>query len=198
MVAVLDSDRNAGATMDDQPSDGGSTIALRVETISQLFHTLDASPFREKDLDKDAEEYIVSWARELPNDQPLRISVHLPKTEAATPEAQEFGAAIAQYFRYRAEVTTLELKEFFRIGRRVLVIGVVVLAASVIVSQTVATKLTPAPVARLVEESLIIFGWVANWRPIEIFLYDWWPIVRRRNLFHRLSQAIIELKPDPR
>jgi hypothetical protein len=42
---------------------------------------------------------------------------------------------------------------------------------------------------------LIIFGWVANWRPTEIFLYEWWPIVRRRNLYRRLSQARIELRP---
>ena len=34
---------------------------------------------------------------------------------------------------------------------------------------------------QVVEESLLIFGWVANWRPIEIFLYEWWPVVRRRN-----------------
>jgi hypothetical protein len=26
----------------------------------------------------------------------------------------------------------------------------------------------------VIEESLLIFGWVANWRPIEIFLSDWW------------------------
>jgi hypothetical protein len=50
-------------------------------------------------------------------------------------------------------------------------------------------------VAQVVEESLLIFGWVANWRPIEIFLYEWWPIVRRRNLYQRLSAAEVELTP---
>jgi hypothetical protein len=39
------------------------------------------------------------------------------------------------------------------------------------------------PIGRIIEESLLIFGWVANCMPIEIFLYDWLPIVRRRNLF---------------
>ena len=41
------------------------TIELRVEELAQLFETLDPLPFRERDLDKDAEEFIVSWAREL-------------------------------------------------------------------------------------------------------------------------------------
>jgi hypothetical protein len=43
----------------------------------------------------------------------------------------------------------------------------------------------------LLREGLILLGWVANWRPIEIFLYEWWPIVRHRNLLRRLSQAQI-------
>ena len=41
----------------------------------------------------------------------------------------------------------------------------------------------------------VIFGWVANWRPIEIFLYEWWPIVRRRNLYRRLAAAEVNLTP---
>ena len=36
---------------------------------------------------------------------------------------------------------------------------------------------------------------MANWRPIEIFLYDWWPIVRRRDLYRRLGEAEVELRP---
>ena len=52
-----------------------------------------------RDLDKEAEEFIVSWARELPCDRPLRIVVHLPEAQAALPEAREIGAAITSYFR---------------------------------------------------------------------------------------------------
>jgi hypothetical protein len=44
-------------------------------------------------------------------------------------------------------------------------------------------------------EGLIILGWVANWRPLEIFLYEWWPIARRRNLYARLAAAEIALNP---
>jgi hypothetical protein len=45
----------------------------------------------------------------------------------------------------------------------------------------------------MIEEGLIILGWVANWRPIEIFLYDWWPIVRHRNLLLRLANAEVAI-----
>lgn len=169
-------------------------IEIRIEKLAQLFHSLDPFPFREKDLDKDAEEFIVGWARELPPNKPLMIVVHLPETQASTPEAHELEAALTQYFCYRARATQLDLRELFRVGRRAMAIGLTVLSFSVIAGQTV-VNLAPLPVGRVLEESLLIFGWVANWRPIEIFLYDWWPIVRQRNLYQRLSAAHVRLKP---
>src|ERR1700738_1733554 len=88
--------------MGEQPATAANAIELRIEEISQLFHTLDPFPFREKDLDADAEEFIVSWARELPPDQALKIIVHVPETQASTPEARELNAALTRYFDYRA------------------------------------------------------------------------------------------------
>jgi hypothetical protein len=170
-------------------------IEIRVKKLAQLFHGLDPFPFREKELDKDAEEFIVSWARELPRDRPFKIVVHMPEEQLALPEAQDVRPAIEQFFAYRAQVMTLELKELFRIGRRSLAIGFTVLLLSVLASQTVAPKIKPDPLGKVIEESLLIFAWVANWRPIEIFLYDWWPIVRRRDLYRRLGEAEVELRP---
>jgi len=171
-----------------------NAIEIRIEKITQLFHSLDPFPFRQRDLDSDVEEFIVGWARELPPDKPLRIVVHLPETEASTPEAHEVSVAIAQYFGYRARAIALDLRELFRVGRRAMAIGLSVLSFSVITGQTI-VNLAPGPIGSVIEESLLIFGWVANWRPIEIFLYDWWPIVRRRNLYQRLSAAHVKLRP---
>jgi hypothetical protein len=39
-----------------------------------------------------------------------------------------------------------------------------------------------------------MLGWVANWKPIQIFLYEWWPLVRRRELYRRLSVASVKVK----
>jgi hypothetical protein len=170
-----------------------SAIELRVENIGQLFETFDPMPFRERDLDRNAEDYIVGWARELPRRNRIRILVHMPEAEARHENAQSVGAAFSRYFRYRAEVTTGSLGELFRLGRYSLGVGVLVLFSCV----TAAQFLPPLPGTQHfgapVREGLIILGWVANWRPIEIFLYDWWPIVRRRNLYARLAAADVEI-----
>ena len=64
---------------EDMPQDA---IELRVDRIAQLFHSLDPYPFRERDLDKDAEDYVVAWARELDRSAPITIVVHVPESEA--------------------------------------------------------------------------------------------------------------------
>ena len=169
-------------------------IELRVNDIGQLFQSLDPFPFRERDLDKEAEEYIVSWARELSKDQPIKIIVHLPEREVQSKAASELGEAFARYFGYRANILQRELNELFRIGRRALAVGLTILLACLLLSQVAGRYLAEGPFRRLVEQSLPILGWVANWRPLEIFLYDWWPLARRRDLYRRLSAATVETK----
>jgi len=181
----------------DIPTNPTDAIELRVEKIAQLFHSLDPYPFRERDLDKDAEDYIVGWARELDADQPIAILVHVPESEAQSKAAQEVREAFARYFSYRADLLQSELKELFRVGRRSLAIGITVLAVTLFSAHFVAGYFFEAPFRRLVEESLLILGWVANWRPIEIFFYDWWPIARRRDLYRRLAAAKVEVKSYP-
>jgi hypothetical protein len=47
----------------------------------------------------------------------------------------------------------------------------------------------------LLRESLLIGGWVAMWRPLEIFLYDWWPIRAEARLYDRLGEMPVKLAP---
>ena len=172
-------------------------IELRVNEIAQLFHTLDPFPFRERDLDREAEEFIVGWARELPVDQPIRIVVHFPDIDVQRRAAKELSEALGRYFAYRADMLQRDQNELFRVGRRSLGIGVPILIACLISARLAAGYLIETPFNRLAEESFLILGWVANWRPLEIFLYDWWPLARRRELYRRLSKAVVEVRPFP-
>jgi hypothetical protein len=42
-----------------------ATIEVRVHEVGQLFNSLDPSPLAERDLDDDAEAYLIGWAREV-------------------------------------------------------------------------------------------------------------------------------------
>lgn len=174
---------------------GESLIEVRVDTIAQLFHTLDPFPFREKDLDQDVEDYIVSWARELPGNKSIRIVIYLSDMECKTRTLEDISEAFSRYFNSRAVIIQHELNELFRIGRRSLGIGVAILILCLSSAHFADGYLTDAQLKTVARESFLILGWVANWRPLEIFLYDWWPIAQRRALYRHLAAAPVELRP---
>jgi hypothetical protein len=168
-------------------------IELRIHDIGQLFHNLDPLPYRERDLDERVEEYVVGWAGEMPN-APIEILVHLPAAQAEREDAAHIGDAIRNYFAYRAEVIGWELRDLFRVGRASLGVGLAVLAVAVVLGRILG-ELLGGYLGRVFDEGLIILGWVANWRPIQIFLYDWQPLARRRRLYRRLAEASVRLSP---
>jgi hypothetical protein len=165
-------------------------IELKLRDVQQLFNSMDPSPFHDKDLDRDAEEFIVSWSREYPLDEPVTLRVHLEQWPAKDPTLL-MSQAVHNYFEYRAKLSDLEFRRLMRQGRSSLIIGVVFLAACLIASRLVASGTTA--LAGYVRESLTIAGWVAMWRPMEIYLYDWWPVRRQERNYLRLSTMPIEV-----
>ena len=170
-------------------------IELRIRAIGQLFHSLDPLPYRERDLDERVEEYVVGWAGEMPS-APVEIIIHLPQCEANREEAAHICEAVQNCFAYRAEVVGWELRDLFRVGRSSLAVGLAVLAICVLVGRALGDHFGTGYLGRFFDEGLIILGWVANWRPIQIFLYDWQPMVRRRKLLARLALATVRLSPS--
>lgn len=55
------------------------------------------------------------------------------------------------------------------------------------------SSFTDSPFLRILTESLLVGGWVAMWRPMQIFFYDWWPIVRRVNIYRNLGRAMVHV-----
>lgn len=175
------------------PAQEGAVIEIRLERISQLFNMLDPFPFRERDLDAAAEAFIVDWARELPPRVPLAIRIHLPAAEASSVEAHGLPDALRNNFAHQVEARSVELAELFRIGRISLVIGGLVLALCLGAAGLVAGDRFEG-LGSFVAEGLLILGWVALWRPMEIFLYEWWPIARQRRLLRRLAAAQVQVQ----
>jgi len=73
------------------------------------------------------------------------------------------------------------------------VIGITFLAVSLLLGDTLARLLGARRVSEILRESLLIGGWVAMWRPMEVFLYDWWPIRADARLADRLSAMPVRL-----
>ena len=169
-------------------------IEVHVGELKQLFNSIDPSPFRNKDLDREAEEFIVGWAKDLPRDVPLALLVDLDRQAGLPDEAAVLRDAIHEFFRQRAEAYRRRLRELLRRGRTSLLIGLTVLAAAVALGDFLAALLKTSRVGEILRESLNIGGWVSMWRPLEIFLYDWWPIRSEAQLSDRLAGMPVRIR----
>lgn len=175
---------------------GCAVLEIRLGELRQIFDALDPSPFRERDLDPKAEDYLVEWARELPATAPLGVTVHLAGQTATAEDARMLRQAIHEHFARRAVSTRRQLRQLLRIGRKSLLIGLAVLAAAMIIGELVAGLVGRYDYGEIIGHSLLIGGWVALWRPFEILLYDWWPIRAEAQLFDRLSELHVRLRSD--
>ena len=176
---------------------GCALIEVHVVELKQIFNSLDPTPFRKRDIDPKAEEFIAGWAREIPTEKPLGLLIHVDdKADATTEHIAIVRDAVRDYFAERASVTRQQLRLLFRRGRTSLVIGLVFLAASIASGNIAAEMLEGTDVAAIARESLLIGGWVAMWRPLEVFLYDWWPIRAEARLFDRLSAMAVRVVPS--
>jgi hypothetical protein len=102
-------------------------IELNLGRLSQLFNSFDPSPFHERDLDQDAEEYIVSSAEEVPRQRPLSLVIYLPTDQLPTAGAPDLGESIRHYFAYREVHERRRLRLLFRDGRIAFMTGVLFL-----------------------------------------------------------------------
>lgn len=168
-------------------------LRLAVRTHEQLFNSFDPSPFYEKDLDGDAEQFLVSWARELHPHAELRLTLYLKQAPAEPEPERWLVQAIHHHFAERARLAHVELRALLRQGRLSLAIGIGFLVACLLLAHFIAT-LTTGVVPQLFREGLTIVGWVAMWRPLQIGLYEWWPLLQKQRLYLRMRRMPVELR----
>jgi hypothetical protein len=178
-------------TLDTPPVTDHGRIALSVRELRQLFHSLDPSPFYDRDLDDDAAEFIIDSARVKPTDMPLSLLVQVEQPSELPDAVRVVEQAVHSHFLRLAEHRRITLKRLFARGRASLGIGLLFLAGMLLLAQAVGQW--QGAFAPLLRESLTIAGWVAMWRPMEIFLYDWWPIRADLKLYERLAAMPVEV-----
>ena len=119
----------------------------------------------------------------------LHWSYTLTRQQLRLDEASTLREAIRVHFVRQLQRFRRELRQLINRGWISLGIGLAFLGACLIGGEIVSQAIGLSHITRVLQESLVIGGWVAMWRPLEIFLYDWWPIVGKCRLYERLSQT---------
>lgn len=164
-----------------------ATIDLRINALAQLYDAMDPAPFHDKALDPRAEDYILSCAREFGAHEPVTLRLHGPAELRA--HEGEVASAVHAHFRLALEAAERHGRQRLRIGRATLLLGLGVLAACLVLRSLLPEA--PGALLEASREGLLILGWVALWRPVEILLFERWESRQERQRLRGLAQAQI-------
>jgi hypothetical protein len=174
--------------------EGGKTcIDIKLRSADQVFDGRDPAPFHERDLEEAAVEYILGAVQEIPPKAPFKMVFWIADTRALQMPVATFVGAVRAHFTYEVERLRRRIREHVRQGEITLMVALVALAFFLTLAE-LTRFLPPGTFHQILREGLIIIGWVVMWRPLELLLYDWWPMVRQRRLCERVVEAEITVE----
>lgn len=173
--------------------EGKRWIEVRVKSSQQLFDARDPAPFRERDLDDDFVEYILSSAREFPISSPLKIVIYIEEVETKELPKDSIREAIRSYFSYKIDLQRGDLKTFIKRAQLFLLIGLATLVSCIWIAQSLKIPVPPGAIGVL-REGIVIFGWVSIWKPIELILFDWYPLFEKLRFYKKLQGTEIDIR----
>jgi len=166
-------------------------IILKLENVDQMLIAPRDVFYGKRTLNRNAEEFLIEESEKHPYQTAIYLKVYLPPD--ALNRAQEIEAAVHQHFTYRKNKSLKELGQTLQFGWRSLLVAIVFLSLLVLFTLLVIRRLPEGGLSIIFREILIILGWVALWRPIDLLLYEWRQFKRDANLFNRLAQCKIEV-----
>lgn len=173
--------------------DGKRWIEVRVKSPQQLFDARDPAPFRERDLDDAFVEYIFSSVREFAASSPLKIVIYIEENETKDLSRESVREAIRSYFVYKIDIQKGDLNTFMKRAQLFLLIGLLVLASCIGIAQSLTVPNPPGAIG-ILREGIVIFGWVSIWKPIELILFDWYPIFERLRFYKKLLATEVDIR----
>lgn len=161
-------------------------IQVRVPTYERIFNPMDPSPVGERSLNDEVAIWIEEWAEDIDGDKPIDLELHIGDGSSVGRE-EAIIAGLRRHFEYREWAASRRLSELWRDGRISLLIGIAAITAFSTASRLLATSSNP--VVEVLDQGLSVVGWVSMWKPIDIFLYGWWPVRREVRAYRRLAEA---------
>lgn len=172
---------------------GQPVMELNLKTPHQLFDERDPAPFRERDLDDDAAHYILSYYRELPSRPKPKLSLYFTSMGEFEGQPGVIAKAIRGYFEYESVSKRRDLRFMFNEAFVSLMIGLSFLLVCTYISFVVNSRFD-GYWPTFAHEGLLLMGWYAMWKPINTFLYEWWPLRETIEMLDDLSDIEIDIK----
>lgn len=171
-----------------------SEVRIRLAKLDHLFQAPEPDPFSGNPHGDSGVDRILNAARPRPRES-ISATIVLPASERAPDLEARTRAALEEYCEARIGHITSNKASLRQEGLSTLWRGLLFLALCLLGSRLVGEpRFLPGIFGRFLDEGFIIAGWVALWYPLDVLLYQHWPLTREIRLYQRLRNA--ELKFD--
>lgn len=168
-----------------------SIIEIKVSSLEDMFDEHDPSPYMIRDLDSSITDYIMACVLEINPEFVGKIRVYTE--DFFDLDKQDiFSKSIKDFFELKSHMETVQLKQVFKRGLISLMIGLGFLLSAIMASIYIQSK-SPEFWTSFLKEGLHLLGWVSMWKPINLFLYDWWPPLQDLKIYKALAKVDIEI-----
>ncbi len=162
-------------------------IELRIQSLEQLFDSLDPAPFHAKTLDRNADSYLRECAGEHASLHNLSINIYGPAMLEKS--LDDIASGIHTHFLLASEQAEKRHRRKRRLGHMALIAGSIILVIALFLRTWV--KSLEGSFGEVLAEGLLILAWVALWRPIETIVFDSWESRDERRMLIALSKVQI-------
>jgi hypothetical protein len=168
-------------------------IATKLQSLDDLFDRFDPNPPPKRRLSDGVAGYLMACVQEAPSADPLVVTILLPEAMRCQEGEEALRAALPQHFERLAEVTTREINRIRTIGYVLLPIAFIIMCISVVASELL-NAASERHILHSLSESLLVFGWVVLWAPLDFVIFRRLPLVRQRGFYKRLAGAEVRFQ----
>jgi hypothetical protein len=196
-----------------------TVIGINIKSVHQIFNSFDPSPFSERDVDLDCEDFILTNAeyhslhqqvdffqveiniKELPSVQDYQrlfgySNADMPITSTLQTDLQ---LSLNNHFEFLQHKNLVLVKMTLKTGQVSLAVGACIMLSCLVLTALLNPKAESERVfdggywVQVAIQALNILAWVSLWKPFEIFVYSWWPLVTRQRLLGKLAKCKVQV-----
>lgn len=166
-------------------------ITVELRDTTELFDPPQTDPFEGRFTSDCGADQILEAARRA-RAVPLTIEVRV--SGRPTHSEANVQRALAKYWEVRIEELRVRRRRVWSRGFKELAVGVLFLAVCLAVSASLSNvEWRTEWLGRFAIEGVIIVGWIALWHPVDMLLFEPWPLNSELRALARLTDATIQL-----
>lgn len=170
------------------------SVRLELGSLGELFAEPAFDPLGGHAEEVPGLDRLANQLRPLPR-APVSTRLSLPAGERAPDLEARCRGALRAVLDRRIERNRNDARSLRKEGYATLWRGLVFLALCLLGSRVMGeVTLLPGFVERFIDEGLVIAGWVALWYPLDVLLYQRWPLARERRLYESLRDMRLEFE----